>query len=65
MVLLKVLVHANYQLLLGLLTTSITKTTESLCSVLIKAYEEVYSKLRVIPVSFREDIYKTDKTSLD
>ena len=31
----------------------------------IEAYEEVYGKLRVIPVSFREDIYENDEVSLD
>ena len=31
----------------------------------IEAYEEVYGKLRVVPVSFREDIYENDKVSLD
>ena len=32
---------------------------------IIEAYEEVYGKLRVISVSFREDIYENDKVSLD
>ena len=31
----------------------------------IEAYEEVYGKLRVIPVSFRKDIYENDEVSLD
>lgn len=31
----------------------------------IEAYEEVYGKLRVLPVSFREDVYENDKVSLD
>ena len=31
----------------------------------IEAYEEVYGKLRVIPVSFREEIYENEKVSLD
>ena len=30
----------------------------------IEAYEEVYGKLQVIPVSFREDIYKNNEVSL-
>jgi len=31
----------------------------------IEACEEVYGKLKVVPVSFREDIYENDKVSLD
>ena len=31
----------------------------------IEAYEEVYGKLRVVPVSLREEIYENDKVSLD
>jgi|GEM_PF-1863657 hypothetical protein len=31
----------------------------------IEAYEKVYGKLEVVPVSFREEIYKNDKVSLD
>ncbi len=31
----------------------------------IEAYEEVYGRLKVIPVSFREDIYENDEVSLD
>ena len=31
----------------------------------IKAYEEVYGKLRVIPISLREEVYENDKVSLD
>ncbi len=31
----------------------------------IEAYEKVYGKLKVIPVSFREDVYENDQVSLD
>jgi hypothetical protein len=31
----------------------------------MEAYEKVYGKLEVVPVSFREEIYKNDKVSLD
>ena len=31
----------------------------------IEAYEETYGKLEVVPVSFREDVYRNDKVSLD
>jgi hypothetical protein len=31
----------------------------------IEAYEEVYGKLKVVPISFREEIYKNDKVSLN
>ena len=31
----------------------------------IEAYEEVYGKLRVVPISLREEIYENDKVSLD
>jgi len=30
----------------------------------IETYEEVYGKLRVVPVSLREEIYENDKVSL-
>ena len=32
---------------------------------MIEAYEEVYGKLRVVPISLREEIYENDKVSLD
>ena len=31
----------------------------------IEAYEEVYGRLRVVPVSLREEIYENEKVSLD
>ena len=31
----------------------------------IEAYEEVYGKQRIVPVSLREEIYENDKVSLD
>jgi len=31
----------------------------------IEAYEEIYGRLSVVPVSFREEIYRNDKVSLD
>jgi len=31
----------------------------------LEAYREAYGELEVIPVSFREEIYKNDKVSLD
>jgi len=31
----------------------------------VDAYQEVYGKLEVVPISFREEIYKNDKVSLD
>lgn len=31
----------------------------------LDAYEQAYGKLRVVPVSFREEIYKNEKVSLD
>jgi len=31
----------------------------------IEAYEEAYGKLEVVPVSFREEIYRNEKVSLD
>ncbi len=30
----------------------------------LKAYREAYSELKVIPVSFREEVYKNDRVSL-
>jgi len=31
----------------------------------IEAYREAYGELKVVPVSFREEIYKNEKVSLD
>ncbi len=31
----------------------------------IEAYREVYGELQVLPISFREEIYKNEKVSLD
>ena len=31
----------------------------------LEAYREAYGELRIIPISFREEIYKNDKVSLD
>jgi hypothetical protein len=31
----------------------------------VEAYEEVYGKLEVVPISFREEVYRNDKISLD
>jgi hypothetical protein len=31
----------------------------------LKAYTEEYGELEVVPISFREEIYKNDKVSLD
>ena len=31
----------------------------------ISAYEEIYGKLKVVPISFREEVYENDKVSLD
>jgi len=31
----------------------------------LEAYREAYGELNVIPISFREEIYKNDKVSLD
>ncbi|MEM2294400.1 MAG: hypothetical protein QXQ69_03335 [Candidatus Aenigmatarchaeota archaeon] len=31
----------------------------------IEAYEETYGKLEVVPISFREEIYRNEKVSLD
>ncbi|MHA1209676.1 MAG: hypothetical protein ACTSSA_12170 [Candidatus Freyarchaeota archaeon] len=31
----------------------------------LETYEEVYGKLKVIPVSFREDVYENDEAPLD
>jgi hypothetical protein len=31
----------------------------------IESYKETYGELKVVPVSFREEIYKNDKVSLD
>jgi len=31
----------------------------------IEAYKEAYSELEVVPISFREKIYKNDKVALD
>jgi len=31
----------------------------------IEAYRQAYGELKVVPISFREEIYKNDKVSLD
>jgi len=31
----------------------------------LEAYREVYGELEVVPISFREEIYRNDKVSLD
>jgi hypothetical protein len=31
----------------------------------IEAYKEAYDELEVVPISFREEIYKNDKVALD
>jgi len=31
----------------------------------LEAYKEAYGELEVVPISFREEIYKNDKVSLD
>ena len=31
----------------------------------LDAYGQAYGKLRVVPISFREEIYKNEKVSLD
>jgi len=32
---------------------------------ILDAYRQAYGELKVVPVSFREEIYKNDKVSLD
>ena len=32
---------------------------------IIEAYREAYGELEVVPISFREEIYRNDKVSLD
>ncbi|MCW4002654.1 MAG: hypothetical protein NWE95_01905 [Candidatus Bathyarchaeota archaeon] len=31
----------------------------------LEAYRDVYGELKVVPISFREEIYRNDKVSLD
>ena len=31
----------------------------------LEAYKEAYGELEVVPISFREEIYKNDKVALD
>ena len=44
---------------------SLTISFASFAEGVIEAYEEVYGKLRVVPVSLGEEIYENDKVSLD
>lgn len=48
-------------------TVEYTRTIDftSFAHGVLEAYKEAYGDLEVVPISFREEIYKNDKVSLD
>jgi len=59
--------------LINLKGENLDETAEYSCAIdftsfangVLDAYKQVYGELEVVPISFREEIYKNDKVSLD